>query len=157
MYIRWEECEDGYFFLLEPQNRHPATAGFLLYFMTQDAQRYLKGQGPYRDDDVDFCAFGPRLEDGTGFCFVPHGAYSPLRSGAHVPRIVTGSQQGPLGASHFEFPLPARKAFSPCRVLRPVLGLAMTVARADGRLDASEVRLIRQVLSEEFELGPGDN
>lgn len=154
--LTWADEPDGRLFWLQPQAYLHDIVGFGVQFLDRQSERFVRGRGPFCDADGDFFGFAPIQDDGTGLLFVPSGALGNSRRGTHVMRVLYLTESGPVGYALFEHDLPVRTKFRPCIVLRPLIGLAMVVARADGRLDPGEVRLIRSSLTEAFEIGAED-
>ena len=100
----------------------------------------------YQDNDGDFQLLRSSL-DRAAVLYLPHGVVPPDSDDTVLLsfRAVLPSESGEhqvLGESSFTIDYP-HKAFSQARLWRPLIGLCMAVARADGRLDRAEVRVIR--------------
>ena len=115
-------------------------------FARAAVEQYADEDGDFRliaevDGDGDTCVFLP-----TGSVISPNNAVIGVRALA-----VDGDDYHLLGETFFEAEIPTG-TFSLAEYWRPLIGLCMTVARADGVLDRTEVRAIRRLVEEELEL-----
>ncbi len=151
MEVRFEDDEDGRVLILLPQFPAHQVAAYRVDFVDPSTDTLVRGRAPYRDDDGDFyIVAAPADAQGNAHCYVPLGA-AKLPKGPVITRVLTLGEGEVLGASLFELSWP-RGTFSRARFLRPLVALAMRVARADGQLDRSEVAHIREALGSAFEL-----
>ena len=156
MELGWEDDQDGRALLIKPEIPLPGVAGFRVDLMDVAAERFVRGRAPYCDDDGDFYLFAtPDPADGYGRCYAPIGAARVASGASLMLRVIALTNDSVVGVSMFEMGWPAGR-YSRSRLLRPIIGLAMRVAKADGKLDRSEVSYIRKTLVEEFELEAGD-
>ena len=152
MNIQWLDDTDGRLLIFHPQSMMHGVVGYIIHLVHAESSRYVSGRATYKDEDGDFRAIAPASGPGEpAVLFVPRGAARvPSGQPLHL-RVTTFGEHGPLGVSVFETDWPTGN-YSRCALLRPVIGLSMRVARADGRLDRTEVSLIRKTLTEAFEL-----
>ena len=157
MELQWLDDSDGRVIALKWEHYLPGLLGFRVDIIDSEKERFIKGRPPYRDDDGDFFVIaGANLEHLFAGCYVPLGAAKIPHTRPLTMRVLALGENQVLSCSMFELPWP-RGAYSRARMLRPIVGLAMRVARADGRLDRSEVALIRSALIEAFELDDNDH
>jgi uncharacterized tellurite resistance protein B-like protein len=109
----------------------------------------------YQDGDGDFQLVRSSLDRGA-ILYLPHGVVPPDSDDTVQLsfRAVLPSEDGEhevIGESSYTIDYP-HKPYSNTRIWRPLIGLCMTVARADGSLDRSEVRVIRKILLEGLEI-----
>jgi len=111
------------------------------------AGNLTKGQRGWADDDGDFIAVGGR-EGGQGVAFLAHGCVRPETPPDSFLVAVVRPTGDIVDAAAVKFKW--YKACADFDILarwRPLVGVAVTVAYADGNMDAAEVRVIREAMA----------
>lgn len=154
MELRWYEHSDGLYLEVHPGFGTRDVALFSIQVLDDGSGVACSGFAPYANDEGEFLVLVDASADGSPpTVFLPRGAAITYPGRTYTMRVVTHSEDDAqvLGLSTFECP-PIHGEFSRVHMMRPIVNLAMRVARADGRLDRSEVAALRDTLAEEFEL-----
>lgn len=150
-----EEHSDGLSVSITPGFDASSVRAYGLQIKDGGGSVFIKAEPGFGDDDGDFFLLRPPDEGGSAVFFIPFGAYQLVSDDPHMLLIVALSESSLIGVSHQIVTLPRRK-FSKSRLIRPLVGLAMAVARADGTLDPAEVSEIRTTLTSLFEIAADD-
>ncbi len=154
MRVQWDDDDDGRLLIIQPGFPVDIVTGFVIRTYDAQSRQITKGHEPYCDGDGDFFAFATlSRQHNIALIYIPQGAF--ISSGPVVTTIYTFADDKILGESDFEIGWPMGPFLRP-RIFRPIIGLAMRVARADGQLERSEVRTIREFFTAEFELSPNE-
>ncbi|MCK5689938.1 TerB family tellurite resistance protein, partial [Myxococcota bacterium] len=131
---------------------------FLLAY-DPDSMKPLLARGVYRDDDGHFTAAGPLYQNKASF-FIPRGAVvAPLSSKVLFMLAIPNSEPGRDDLfPHKPWVVKWQRSdeLHIVPVIRPFIRLAMRVAQADGVLDSSEVRYLKNYFVDKFELQKSD-
>jgi DnaJ-domain-containing protein 1 len=98
------------------------------------------------------------IERGRAEFYVPYSALKYRRPGTYtltvtVLMIAPGAEAPTtLGHQTFGFELPPGSTWSKVAFLQPLMGLCMTVLRADGDISARGVKIIRKFFGESFDI-----
>ena len=154
--IRWEDDPDGRFFMMQAGIHIPAGCGMIFRGLDSEGSTYIKSRvQKMADDDGDFSVMVP-CEAGLGCFYLPSGALKRSGNQDLVIEAVAiqspGNQNVVIGLDRFHVNLQLKRAWKETLHWRPVIGLCMAVARADGQLDPAEIKQIRQILEEGLNL-----
>lgn len=129
----------------------------VLVRLTTEAGAWVPAAAGHCDKDGDYCGYAP-IMDGRCHLYVPHTA---LRVSAIAPLIMhltvvskKGEEWSRVGDATFAFHPTRLGPFSQVALLRPLIDVCMAVARADGQLDPTEVRLVKDIFTNELEIPP---
>lgn len=149
--LEWVDDDDGRLFTLKPNFQKGNITKVVMMAFDRETGVTLKGHGLYANNTGDFFVSVDWVNDGDGlFLYIPNGAISIERDMSIGIRVMFGGD-ALVGVSNFNVNWLV-KPYSRAHVLRPVIGLAMRVARADGRLDREEIAHLRAFLVDQFEL-----
>lgn len=119
-------------------------------------EQRLGGHSPFINGDGTFCVVSD-IVDNEFRIYIPFAAIvNPY--GAHTALLeldvfgVEGETPYHIGEALFHQVLPLTVPWSIVRFIAPLIRLCMTVAYADGSLDRTEVRAVKEVFMNEFEL-----
>ena len=158
--VSYVDDPDGRYYVVEaPVADEVLVAARLL---SPDTGRYLRARTPeYEDNDGDFVAGGPMSGGSCGF-YVPNGAVSGpagLRS-VTLELLALGRSGGEpfaFGRERFDGQMTIAPRWSLAVHWRPLIGLCMSVARADSQLLREEVRAVRSIIKDGLELPAGED
>ncbi len=153
--LQWADEEDGRQILLLPEFDARKLDSFVCHVVDADGD-YVAGRRSYKDGDGDFVVVAWFDDEaGVAAAFIPSGAVD-VESGATTQLLVSAlDDEGELmGHSLFEITWPQQRKFSVVPLVRPLIDLAVLVARADGAVDQDERDLIQRMLRDAFELSP---
>jgi len=158
--IRFEDDQDGRLYRFELPYAVGSEQGLLVYI--RKGEKVVKGQGPFMDDEGDFAAAPTQVGPSAFEQYIPFGGVrGRKRGGEHALHVLlldaSGEQARLLAQGFYELELPPRRPWLASEFLRPVVGLCMAVARADGRLDPAEIRTIRTELQKALEVPRSEN
>ena len=158
--VTFEDDPDGRVFLVRGRAGH----GDLLVVRVLDAggTRYLRARTEdWADRDGDFVT-AAEFADGSAAFYVPAGAVDGT-TGLNDVVLELQLLRGPPdarelhGSDRFTGELPIAARWSAAVHWRPLIGLCMTVARADGQLLPEEVRAVRGVVMDGLGLDAGES
>ena len=130
-----------------------------VYQLKQSGPRRLKGAAdPFKSDDGGFLAIGDATE-GRAHLYVPWNALRARRDRRRqaIIKLTAVGNEDQSDVALYECEVRTQGDFSLLDYYRPLIGLAMAVAYADGLLTRSEVRVIREIFEEKLGLPKGDS
>jgi uncharacterized tellurite resistance protein B-like protein len=159
--IRWEEDPDGWFFMMQAGVFIPEGSGLIVRVLESSGTTYIKSRvQTMADDDGDFSQMVP-CENGLGCFYLPNAALKLSGNQDLILEAVAvqspGTHNVVIGLDRFHVNLQLKRSWKETIHWRPVIGLCMAVARADGKLDPAEIKQIRQILEEGLNLPKGES
>ncbi len=147
-----QEDSDGTLFLF----RSPVQDGTLLTARVLTPSGYVRTRTPsMADADGDFIARGTFV-DGVCLLYVPAGAIDAppgLQSVALELIAMSAETLQPLGLERLTAELRVAPSWSEAAHWRPLIGLCLAVAHADGALLAREASAVRRIVEEGLAIG----
>lgn len=153
MDINWEDQGDGVLIQITPQFDTSQLDFFVLLIVDTETGELAAGVGPYapREDGEEFW-MNASFIGSTATAFIAQGAAQLSAHGVYQLRVYARSTADSIiGVSFVDCP-PIHGAFSYSFVWRPIVHLAMRVAKADGDLNKSEIAAMRTWLTEFFRI-----
>jgi DnaJ like chaperone protein len=160
--LQFLDDPDGRFFVVTaplPQDGVVLVARLI----TADGTRYLRPRAQsFADDDGDLAILGRPTGEGWTF-YLPFGVVQSHEGEpeSQVEIVALGVQGDdsvvPFGRQVFHWTIPTTASWSEVLHWRPLVGLCMAVARADGKLLREEIQAIRGIVQEGLNIPPSEN
>jgi DnaJ like chaperone protein len=153
----YDDPDGRYFIVMAPL---PDGTGLRARLLTQNGGSYIRSRAEsMADADGDFVS-GATFTGGFAGVYIPAGAIARTEGVHDIVLELTayrtfGESFEAIGCQRFNGELKAAATWSEAVHWRPMIGLCMMVARADGKLLAEEVRAIRKILEEGLKI-PAD-
>ncbi len=130
---------------------------FAIFTLHKKSGARVKAAQGYCDEDGNYLAVAP-IADGCCYLYILHTALQMKRVKPLTLRLAvlskSGEQTDLVGVESFVFHPTRLGPFSQVALLRPLIDVCMAVARADGQLDPTEVRLVKDIFTNELEIPP---
>jgi DnaJ like chaperone protein len=150
MQLRCVDAGDVRVLEMRPGTRPDGLDGFVVFLLDAATGAHLTAVEDFADRDGDFLTAARGVGEST-VAVIPHGA-AARATGRVLARVVWMAGDEALGISTFELPAQPDQAYDRGWVMRPLVAMALSVARADGGLNRPEVAAIREGLRAGLEL-----
>ncbi|MBN2718986.1 MAG: TerB family tellurite resistance protein [Deltaproteobacteria bacterium] len=152
----------GQYCIFKLEKPIPYSDAFGTVHILDKNEKFVGGKDPFQNSDGAFMGIMP-LQDGTADIYLPFGAIMNDAIGTHFLLFEVFSppagESDPVPHGHvvFEIELP-QKASNRWKVdwLAPLIEVCMKVVRADGKVAPEEVRLVKEYMTQIFELASED-
>jgi len=153
--------DDGRFLVILPRFDARELAVFEVEILDASTGSPAEGREHFVDENGDFLAVAEphMMADGTvaAALYVPFAAVASRPDQALTTRVTAVGDLRDLGKAEFAMPWPPGATASRARLVRPLVHLAMRVARADGVVDAAETALVRDAFISQLGLDASDS
>lgn len=139
----------------------PATLSpqaFAVVRITDASGNLVLAKNPYTSGDGKFLIV-ILFRNQIALGWFPVGALRHALPGKYIMQVAvyTSQTSPPIGLVRSPIELPDPKPLYLTEIYRPIIGLCMAVARADGQLQTEEVRFIRSLLRERLSIPPAED
>lgn len=150
--------KDGKYLMLRANKGHvPSDAIALLNILDSNGYYVNSNVDTFSDNDGYF-RNASAFPDGVGAIYVPFGALKHQLAGEYKFAItvlvsdINGDKAVLLGREIFNTSLPPPRPWYKCEYLRPLIGLMMTILRADSNINRENIKKVRELLEGPFDV-----